>query len=340
MRLTTFVPEAGWECRIGAMDRRLGSDQVLDLNAACTHYLGEVKGRYRQVELAAAMMPSDMLGFLDGGPDTLGLTGELVEYYGQLLTGGKATALKDRLGRPIRYDSAAIHLRAPIPRPRGMGIGYFNTRGIIEEASRTEKKTQPDEGIKMAVDYPKQATVSWANVSSVIGPDDPIVFPKIVGQLFNSIELGVVIGRHAYRVSKAEAESYIVGYTVTTDITAFDLVQKENFVYTVTRCKSMPTFWPTGPWIALKDEVGDPMRLAYEVRVNGKRVMNGSTSEYVFSPVDYVVDVSEYMALEPGMIIGMGAFVETTNTFLQVGDVVENEIERVGVLRNHVVAEK
>ena len=68
--------------------------------------------------------------------------------------------------------------------------------------------------------------------------------------------------------------------------------------------------------------------------------MRGATSEYVFSPVDYVVDVSEYMALEPGMIIGMGAFVETTNTFLKVGDVVENEIERVGVLRNHVVAEK
>jgi acylpyruvate hydrolase len=321
------------------MDRRLGSGRVLDLNAACTHYLGEVKGRYRPVELASAMMPGDMLGFLDGGPDTLGLAGELVEHYGRSPGGGTAADVKDKLGRPIGYDVAAVRLRAPLPRPRGMGIGYFNTRGIIEEASRAEKKAQPDEGIKMAVDYPRQATVSWANISSVIGPDDPIVFPKIVKQLFNSIELGLVIGRYGYRVSKSEAESCVVGYTVTTDITAFDLVQKENFVYTVTRCKSMPTFWPTGPWIALKDEVGDPMRLAYEVRVNGKRVMNGSTSEYVFSPVDYVVDVSEYMTLEPGMIIGMGAFVETTNTFLEVGDVVENEIERVGVLRNHVVAE-
>src|SRR3972149_4582914 len=104
MRLTTFVPQAGWEGRIGAMDRRLGSKQVLDLNAACTHYLGEVKGRYRPVELASAMMPSDMLGFLDGGPDTLGLAGELVEHYSQSLTGGTGPDLKDRLGRPIRYD--------------------------------------------------------------------------------------------------------------------------------------------------------------------------------------------------------------------------------------------
>src|SRR5574341_601134 len=138
MPLTTFVPQGGWECRIGAMDRRLGSHLVLDLNAACTHYLGEVKGRYRPVELASAMMPSDMLGFLDGGPETLGLARELVEHYSQLLTSGPASAPKDKLGRPIGYDLATIRLRAPIPRPRGMGTGYFNTRGIIEEAPRAE----------------------------------------------------------------------------------------------------------------------------------------------------------------------------------------------------------
>ena len=339
MRLATFVPRGGWECRIGALDRRLGTDQVLDLNAACTHYLGEVKGRYRPVELASAMMPADMLGFLDGGPDTIGLASELLDCYGPGGQAGSASTLKDRVGRPVGYDLAEIRLRPPIPRPRGMGIGYFNSRGIIEEASRAEKKSHPDEGIKTAMEYPKQATVSWANVSSVIGPDDPIVFPKTVGQLYTSIELGLVIGRHAYRASRAEAERFIVGYTVTDDVTAFDLVQKESFVYTVTRCKSMPTFWPTGPWITLAEDVGDPMRLSYGVRVNGRSVMKGSTAEYVFSPVDYVVDVSEYMALEPGMIIAMGAFTETTNTFLAVGDVVENEIERVGVLRNPVIAE-
>ena len=340
MRLATFVVPGGWESRIGAMDRRLGSGRVLDLNAACTHYLDEVKGRYRPVELAFAMMPSDMLGFLDGGPDTLGLADELLGHYGHALTDDTAPTLKDRLGRPLSHDLGSVRLRAPIPRPRGMGIGYFNTRGIIEEASRAEKTAQSGEGIKTAMDYPKQATVSWANISSVIGPDEPIVYPKAVHQLYTSIELGLVIGRHGYRVSRTEAERYIVGYTVTDDVTAFDLVQKEPFVYTATRCKSMPTFWPTGPWIALKDEVGDPMQLTYEVRLNGRTLMKGSTAEYLFSPVDYVVDVSEYMALEPGMIIAMGAFGETTNTFLKVGDLVENEIQRVGLLRNPVVAEK
>ncbi len=339
MRLATFVPQGTWESRIGVVDRRFQGEAILDLNAACAHYF-ETKGRYRSVELAAAMMPSDMLSFLDGGPESLQLATELVEYYVSALKKGKAGVVpQDRLRRPVLYSLSAVQLRAPIPRPRGMGIGYFNTRGIIEEASRTEHKTKPDEGIKMTVDYPKQAAVSWANASSVIGPDDEIIFPNISKQLFNSIELGLVVGRRAYRVAKGQGDDYVVGYTVTSDITAFDLVQKENFVYTVTRCKSMPTFWPTGPWIVTKDEVGDAMKLKYNVRVNGQNVMKGSSSEYVYSPADYIVDVSEYMLLEPGMIIGMGAFVETTNTFLKVGDVVENEIEKIGVLRNRVAAE-
>jgi len=92
-----------------------------------------------------------------------------------------------------------------------MRIGSSNTRGVIEEAARAERKTQPYEDIKMAVDHPKQATVSWGNVSSVIGPDDPIVYPIIAGQVSNSVELGLVFGRQAYRVSQAEAESCIPG---------------------------------------------------------------------------------------------------------------------------------
>jgi 2-keto-4-pentenoate hydratase/2-oxohepta-3-ene-1,7-dioic acid hydratase in catechol pathway len=102
----------------------------------------------------------------------------------------------------------------------------------------------------------------------------------------------------------------------------------------------MPTFWPNGPWIVTKDEIKDPMNINATVRINGKEVMSASTQNYTFSPQDYVADVSRFMILEASTVIAMGAFNETTFTFPKVGDVVENEIEGIGILRNHVVAEE
>jgi 2-keto-4-pentenoate hydratase/2-oxohepta-3-ene-1,7-dioic acid hydratase in catechol pathway len=93
-----------------------------------------------------------------------------------------------------------------------------------------------------------------------------------------------------------------------------------------------------GPWIVSEDEVGDPNRLNVTVRINGKIAMTANTRQHIFSPYDYIRDLSEYMLLEPGTVIAMGSFTGTTYTFIKPGDVVENEIENIGVLRNPVVA--
>ena len=212
---------------------------------------------------------------------------------------------EDLKERAITYEMSEVRLKSPLPRPRGVGIGYFNTKGIIEEASRAGKD---NEGISTEVIYPTQATISWSHPRCVIGPDEPIIFPKMSKTVFNSIELGLIVGKEAYQVPKDKAEQYIFGYTVTTDITAFDLVQAEPFVYTVCRCKSMPTFWPTGPWIVLPDQIGDVHNLEVMVRVNGEQVMKTNSDAYIFDPADYIADVSEYMILEAGTVIGMGAF--------------------------------
>ena len=335
MKITTFIPKQGCNCmRIGAV---YGDGQMLDLSAAYSLYLQDKESELRSKEVADALLPSDMVAFCDGFPQALSRAETAISHAKSLVK------KNDPRLKEVLYSIKDITFKAPIPRPRGMGIGYFNQKGIIEEASRAKKEQETGkktEGIIMALEYPKIACVSWSHPRCVIGHDEAIVFPKISKKIFDSIELGVVIGKEAYKVPKSKADDYILGYTVTSDITAFDLVQAENFVYTVCRCKSMPTFWPTGPWIVTKDEIKDPMDLDAVVRFNGKEVMSATTKNYTFSPWDYVADVSKFMILEASTIIAMGAFNETTFTYPKVGDVVENEIEGIGVLRNHVVAEE
>lgn len=334
MKLATFCPSNHWDRRIGHVDT--DSNKIVDLNAAYTHYLcAHGKTPEAALRLAHALIPPNMQEFISIGSDATESAKVAIDAV--LHSAHNDEPLCDIQNRPVWYELGKVTLKPPIPNPPAMGIGFFNEPGIIEEASRVGDDTQ---GIEMDVDYPDIAAVSWGVPSTVIGTGDSIVFPEISRQVFNSIELGLVVGKRAYRVPKETAYDYVLGYTVTSDITAFDLVQAEHFVYTITRCKDMPTFWPTGPWITTADEIEDPMKLSVKVRVNGKTIMDKSTSGYVFSPADYIHDVSRFMVLEPGTIIAMGAFTDTTTeSFIKVGDLVENEIEKIGVLQNRVVAE-
>ena len=334
MKLATFCPPNHWEPRTGCVDTRSG--KIIDLNAAYTHFLS-AQGKSPQAasRLADALVPPVMRDFIEMGSEALEGAKTAVGEVLRLSQGDEAP--HDSQNRPLWYDLSDVTLRAPIPNPPSIGIGFFNDPGIIEEASRDGDDTQ---GIEMAIDYPDIAAVSWGLPGAVIGTGDSIVFPEISHQVYNSIELGLVVGKRAYRVPKENANDHIFGYVVTSDITAFDLVQDEHFIYTHVRCKDMPSFWPTGPWITTADEIEDAMDLRVAVRVNGKVIMDKSTSHYRFSPADYIHDVSRFMVLEPGTIIAMGAFTDTTTeSFIEVGDAVENEIEGLGVLRNHVVAE-
>ena len=329
MKLASFIPKDSSEIRIGAIfDEK---ESLVDLNVAYSFYLKDVERKPQAQKIADALMPKDMLSFIDGGQKNLDRMKKTVDYVNNLRA--KNEDLKER---NIIYEMSEIQLKSPIPRPRGVGIGYFNTKGIIEEASRAGKES---EGISTDVIYPTQATISWSHPRCVIGPDEPIIFPKMSKTVFNSIELGLVVGKEAYQVPKDKAQQYIFGYTVTTDLTAFDLVQSEPFVYTVCRCKSMPTFWPTGPWIVLPDQIGDVHNLDAIVRINGEQEMKANTRDYTFDPIDHINHISQYMILEAGTVIAMGAFSETTFTFINPGDVVENEIEGIGTLRNPVITE-
>jgi 2-keto-4-pentenoate hydratase/2-oxohepta-3-ene-1,7-dioic acid hydratase in catechol pathway len=143
-------------------------------------------------------------------------------------------------------------------------------------------------------------------------------------------ELGVVIARRARRVSVAEALDVVMGFTCINDVTVRDL-QKKDVQYT--RAKGFDTFCPLGPEIVAGL---DPARLRLQTRVNGVVRQDSSTSDLIFDVPTVISFVSQHMTLEPGDVICTGTPAGVGN--LTPGDVVEVEIEGIGVLRNHVVA--
>ena len=153
-------------------------------------------------------------------------------------------------------------------------------------------------------------------------------------------ELGVVIARRCSRVRVEDALDHVAGYTCLNDLSARDL---QNRVSQWTRGKAIDGFLPMGPWLVTPDEVGDPQALAVRCRVNGETMQDGHTSLMIWTVAELIAFVSETITLEPGDVIatgtpaGIGA-ARTPPVFLRDGDVVEVEIERVGVLTTRIAA--
>ena len=240
--------------------------------------------------------------------------GDIVGWLG----GGESTD-----GDPVPL--ASVVLRAPVPRP---GKIVCVGRNYLEHA-RERGFDAPPEPILFA---------KWAN--SVSPPGATVVVPGATTEPDWEAELGVVIGRLCSRVPVERALEHVAGYTCLNDISARDL---QNRVSQWTRGKAIDGFLPMGPWLVTADEVGDPQSLAIRCRLNGEIVQDGHTSLMIWSVAELVAFISETITLEPGDVIatgtppGIGA-ARTPPLFLHDGDVVEVEIERVGVLETMISA--
>jgi 2,4-didehydro-3-deoxy-L-rhamnonate hydrolase len=176
--------------------------------------------------------------------------------------------------------------------------------------------------------------------SSLIGPDEPIVLPSISDAVDFEGELGVVIGERVKRVSRENALEAVRGYIVVNDVSARD-IQREDGQFT--RAKSLDTFCPVGPRLVPADQVGDPGTLAIRTTVNGTVMQDSSTSQLVFDVPELIAFASQAMTLEPGDLIatgtpaGVGEWRKPPQ-WLRPGDEVVIEVEKVGTLRNPVVA--
>jgi 2-keto-4-pentenoate hydratase/2-oxohepta-3-ene-1,7-dioic acid hydratase in catechol pathway len=184
---------------------------------------------------------------------------------------------------------------------------------------------------------PEKPLVFTKFTTSLIGDGEEIRIPTAITQRVDwEVELAVVIDKQATGVSSADALSYVRGYTVANDVSARD-VQFADGQWV--RAKSLDTFCPLGAELV---QVDDPQDLKLTTRVNGEVVQDSNTSEMIFGVAELISFCSQSFTLEPGDVIltgtpwGCGEFMEPKRS-LKDGDVVECEIEGVGVLRNPVV---
>jgi len=182
---------------------------------------------------------------------------------------------------------------------------------------------------------PKEPIIFMKAGSSVIGPGETILLPKGLGRMDHEVELAVVIGRRASAAKKKEALSYVAGYTILNDVTARELqtsdLEKKHPWF---RSKSFDTFTPLGPWIVTADEIGAPIELGLECRVNGAIRQKSNTKNMVFDVPTQIEFISKFIALEPGDIISTG----TPHGIgpLTDGDEVVCRIKNIGELKNPV----
>ncbi|WP_202320025.1 fumarylacetoacetate hydrolase family protein [Archaeoglobus neptunius] len=185
-----------------------------------------------------------------------------------------------------------------------------------------------DHAEELNMPVPEEPILFMKPPSSVIGHEDCIILPNQSQRVDYEGELAVVIAEDCKNVSESEAEDYILGYTCFNDVTARDLQAKDG---QWTRAKGFDTFAPLGPYIA---EV-NPKKLGIQTRVNGNVVQKSNTSNLIFDVFQLVEYISSIMTLRAGDVIATGT--PAGVGMLKSGDVVEVEIEKIGVLRNFVL---
>jgi 2-keto-4-pentenoate hydratase/2-oxohepta-3-ene-1,7-dioic acid hydratase in catechol pathway len=200
-----------------------------------------------------------------------------------------------------------------------------------------------DHALETNQPIPTEPIVFCKAPTALIGPDDDIVIPQVSTQVDFEAELVVVIGKRVRNVRESDAHQAIFGYTVGHDVSARDWqIGKPGKQFFLG--KSFDTFAPLGPAIALADSISNPMDLRIQSRINGQSMQDSSTSQLIFSPAFLIAYISQVITLDVGDVIYTGTpsgvgIARKPQRFLQPGDTVEIEIEALGTLRNHCVAE-
>ncbi|MCQ3804183.1 MAG: fumarylacetoacetate hydrolase family protein [bacterium] len=258
---------------------------------------------------ADAGLPTEMVALLSGGQEMLDRTASAVAGFG---------------GRP--YADQEVRLLAPILNPpKIFGIGENYAAHAVETGS------VPPENV---IVFAKYAT-------TIIGPDDPIVLPRISQKVDYEAELGVVIGAPGRNIRPEHAYDHVVGYLPFHDVSARDYQMRTS---QWTLGKNFDTFSPMGPALVTADEVPDPHDLGIRCRVSGETLQEANTGDMIFDIPTLVAELSSVMTLETGDVIATGTppgvgMARTPPRWLRPGDVAEVEIDGIGLLRNPVVAE-
>jgi 2-keto-4-pentenoate hydratase/2-oxohepta-3-ene-1,7-dioic acid hydratase in catechol pathway len=263
--------------------------------------------------------------FIHGGAERIGVVADgaviptsyasVLDCMGESAASVKAKSLKEKL--PLQK----VKLLPPVLPSKILCLGW-NYLEHIEELKHS---------------IPEKPMVFLKPPSTLLGHDGNVVLPdkKLSTEVNNEVELAVVIGREGRNIHKEKAYDYVLGYTVAQDITARDIqlrLREKNEQWDI--AKAFDTFAPLGPWIATTSSIKNPHNLRISLKVNGLVRQDSNTRFMIFKIPEVIEYLSSVMTLIPGDVISTGT--PKGVDLIRAGDVLEAEIEGIGVLRNKV----
>lgn len=317
--------ESATLARLGTL---LPGDLVGDMRAGYAHYLAKEAGDGQAREVAALRMPPHIAQFLAIGAPGWEAARRCHAHLAALAGSNPAATGLD--GEALFMPLASARLHAAVRPSKVIAVGR-NYAEHLKEA-----------GVKIEMKVPS----AWIKANNaIIGPTRDIEKPEFVHELDYETELCVVIGKRCKNVPESEAWDVIAGYTVMNDVSARDVVKIERKEGNQLLGKMFDGFAPLGPWLVTRDEIPDAQNLKLITRVNGEIRQNGNTRDMIW-PIPKLIAYLSQMTLEPGDVISTGtpegvAMARKPGLppwYLKPGDVLESEVEGVGVLRNKIVA--
>ena len=253
-------------------------------------------------------LPATVMQILEGGPELLQAVGQVAER-----------------SEAIQYEAAKVKFHAPVHDPRKIvciGLNY------------------KDHAAESGAPIPREPILFSKYATALIGHEEPIVLPPVSQEVDYEAELVVVISKRGRNIAAGRAMDFVAGYTVGHDVSARDWQLKKDGKQWMVG-KTFDTFAHAGPVLVTADEVADPHGLGIRLRLNGQTMQDSNTKQLIFGVGDLVAYLSQVFTLEPGDMIFTGTppgvgFAKKPPIFLKGGDVVEIDIDGLGLLRNPV----
>ena len=331
MKLVTFEVQTllGPVARVGALGDSGGpggEGRVVDLAPAYAARLRAEGSEPRFREYADFRLPQDMCGVMDGGAPSLEAARLALEYAAEAGESAEGPS-GERLVHPL----SGVRLLAPVPRPVSYRDFLTFERHKADASKRRDVQIDPL--------WYRLPTCYKGNRLSIIGPDQDLLWPRYTEQLDFELELAMFIGKGGKNIPEGKAQDHVFGFTVLNDFSARD-VQEEEMSLWLGPNKGKDFGTAIGPCLVTKDGF-DPGDARMTARVNGEEWSHGNAGEMHFSWDRLIEYASSEEALHPGEMFGSGTVGTGCGAdlgrWLRPGDLVELEIEGIGVLRNRVL---
>ncbi|MEO7000694.1 MAG: fumarylacetoacetate hydrolase family protein [Ktedonobacterales bacterium] len=334
MKLVTYHPQSAQN----ATEPRAGvilNAEILDV-ARLTEWAAQ-KG----ADAAATEAPTTLLGILRQGDGAMPAIRSALEIATQ------ADPAELRAVEGLAFAQAEVQLLTPVPDPPTIRDFYAFEQHV--KAARARRN------VGMIPEWYEIAVFYFSNTAALFGADEPVPYPRRSRELDFELEIACVIGKEGSEISADDAPEYIAGYMVMNDWSARDL-QRAEMVLNLGPAKGKDFATSLGPWLVTPDELADKRigagrderyDLALSGRINGDQLTSANWKDLYFTFPQMIERASQHVRLRPGDILGSGTcgtgcileLGTERHRWLAPGDVVEMEIERLGVLRNTITGE-